>query len=328
METKPLFVTVTLKEFCMKKCILFLILATTWLNYCLAQQNNVTRVSDVIYDHKDGMAFVFDMIRPAKQNGAAILYIVSGGWVSREASTISTRSYKPYTDRGYTVFIISHGSQPRYNVPEILQQVQRAIRFIRYNARKYGIDPERFGVLGHSAGGHLSVSAAVFAKGALTADEYRKVHDIPAKEKIDSINLVSDKVQAVACFYPPTNFINYLSADSNWFDFPKVRNVSANGSFIATPDSSRKFQDSVLNTFSPYFHISDKTPPVLIIHGSQDGIVPYSQSVSLAEKLNEYHVPYKLITKPDKDHGWPYDPSDESAILDWFDKYLLRPNRS
>lgn len=324
MGIKQVFITVKLKYFYMRIGMLLFLFFISSLGYVKAQQSNVIRTSDVIYDHKDGMAFVLDVIRPARQNGAAILYILSGGWVSREASTISTRSYKSYTDKGYTVFIISHGSQPRYNVPEILQQVQRAIRFIRFNARVYGVDPARFGVIGHSAGGHLSVSAAVFGEEALTAEEYRRTHNIPAKEKIDSINLASDKVQAVACFYPPTNFINYLNADSNWFDFPKVRNVSANGSFIATPDSTRRFQDSVLNTFSPYFHISYKTPPVLIIHGAQDGLVPYSQSVSLVAKLNEYHVPNKLITKPDKDHGWPHDPADEAAVLAWFDKYLLK----
>ena len=308
----------------MKKYIIFLLmLITVSFNTAIAQQK-VTRISDVVYQHKDGMAFVFDMIRPAKQNGAAILYILSGGWVSRDAANISTSSYKSYTDKGYTVFIISHGSQPRYNVPEIFSQVQRAIKFIRYNAGRYGIDPAKLGIMGHSAGGHLSVSAAVFGKDAMTEAEYRKEYDIPKDNKIDSIDLISSKIQAVACFYPPTNFIQYNSPDSNWFDFPKVRNVSANWSFIATPDSSRDFQNKTLKSISPYYFITENTPPVLIIHGTDDGLVPYSQSVSLITELKAHHVPCMLIAKEGKDHGWPYEKADENACLNWFDKYLLK----
>ena len=93
-------------------------------------QQKVSRKSDIVYDHKDGLAFVFDVISPEKKNGAAILYILSGGWVSREASTMNTDFCKYYTDKGYTVFIITHCSQPRYNVPEIISQVQRAINML------------------------------------------------------------------------------------------------------------------------------------------------------------------------------------------------------
>ncbi|PVD49931.1 hypothetical protein DC498_22710 [Terrimonas sp.] len=306
----------------MKKYIFLLLTFTiVALNNTIAQQK-VTRLSDVVYDHRDGMAFVFDVIRPVKQNGAAILYILSGGWVSRDATSISTGSYRSYTDKGYTVFIISHGSQPRYNIPEIFSQVQRAIKFIRYYAGKYGIDPEKLGVMGHSAGGHLSVSSAVFGKEAMTEEAYRKEYNVPKEDKVDAVNLVSSKIRAVACFYPPTNFIQYADADSNWFDFPKVRNVSANGSFIATPDSCRDFQNKILRSISPYYFITKNTPPVLVIHGTDDGLVPYSQSVSLIAELKMHDVPCRLISKQGKDHGWPYEKQDEDACIAWLDKYL------
>lgn len=311
----------------MKKYILALILTAILHPRYAGAQQNVTRISDVVYEHQDGIAFVFDMIRPAKQNGAAILYILSGGWVSRDAATIPTNSYEAYTSKGYTIFIISHGSQPRYNLHEIFSQIQRSIKFIRYNAAKYGINAAKLGIMGHSAGGHLSVSAGVFGKDAMTEVEYRKEYDIPNDKKVDIIDLVSSKIQAVACFYPPTDFIRYNSADSNWFDFPKVRNVSANGSFIATPDSSRDFQNKILKSVSPYYFITNNTPPVLIIHGTNDGLVPYSQSVSLIAELNVHQVPCKLIPKEGKDHGWPYEKSDEIACIQWFDKYLLSMQR-
>jgi acetyl esterase/lipase len=305
-----------------KRIICLVTLALMGYFYASAQQKT-TRISDVIYDHRDGLAFVFDIIIPEKQNGAAILNVVSGGWVSRPASAMSTESYGHFTDKGYTVFVLTHCSQPRYNVPEIIAEVQRAIRFIRFHAREYGIDPDRFGVTGASAGGHLSVSAAVFGIDAIPEQEYRAVHAILSDQKVDPVELVSSKVQVVVCYYPPTNFVNYIDKNTNWFDFPTVRNVSANGSFVATPDSPRAFQDEVLKSISPYFFISEKTPPICIIHGTADELVPFSQSVSFIAKLMEYNTPYLFVPREGKGHGWPTDSTDFAAFSKWFDRYLL-----
>ena len=65
--------------------------------------------------------------------------------------------YAPYLRRGYTVFAVVHGSMPRFNVPDIILDVQRAVRFIRHNAAEFGVDPNRLGVLGSSSGGHLAL---------------------------------------------------------------------------------------------------------------------------------------------------------------------------
>jgi acetyl esterase/lipase len=298
----------------------------TLLSACIFEiraQQKVTRMADVVYDHRDGLAFVFDVIKPENQNGAGILYILSGGWVSRPASAMSTESFKQFTEKGYTVFVISHCSQPRYNVSEIIGEVQRAIRFIRFNAGTFGIDPDRLGIEGHSAGAHLSISAAVFGQEAVPEQDYRRIHSIPADQKIDPVELVSSKVRAVACFYPPTNFVNYIDKNTNWFDFRMVRNVSVNGSFIATPDSSRSFQNKVLKSISPYFYVSENTPPICIIHGTADTLVPFSQSVSFIAKLMEYNTPYLFIPREGKGHGWETDSVDNKAVNKWFDKYLL-----
>jgi acetyl esterase/lipase len=302
---------------------IFTIILMLALDLCLHAQQKTTRIYDVIYDHRDGLALVFDVIRPENQNNAAILNIVSGGWVSRPAIAMSTESYRHFTDKGYTVFVVTHCSQPRYNVPEIIAQVQRAIRFIRFHANEYGIEPDRFGVTGASAGGHLSVSVAVFGKDAIPEQEYRAVHAIPGDQKVDPVELISSKVQVVVCYYPPTNFVNYIDKNTNWFDFPTVRNVSANGSFVATPDSPREFQDEVLKSISPYFFISEKTPPICIMHGTADELVPFSQSVSFIAKLMEYNTPYLFVPREGKGHGWPTDSTDFAAFSKWFDRYLL-----
>jgi acetyl esterase/lipase len=112
-----------------------------------------TRQEDVIYGCKYGTALTMDVFRPrGDANGAGIIMVVSGGFFSSHEA-INVAFARPLLDRGYTVFAVVHGSQPRYQVPEIIQDMHRAVRFIRYHARDYGIDPERLGITGASAGG-------------------------------------------------------------------------------------------------------------------------------------------------------------------------------
>ncbi|MDP3735864.1 MAG: hypothetical protein Q8R02_00650, partial [Hyphomonadaceae bacterium] len=90
---------------------------------------------DVIYGHHDGMALVYDVIKPDNANGSAVLYMVSGGWVSRWAAP-ETRvaQFKALLDQGITVIPIHHGSAPRFKVPEAHADVKRALRHISVNA--------------------------------------------------------------------------------------------------------------------------------------------------------------------------------------------------
>src|SRR5690606_637325 len=111
------------------------------------------------YGHKDGMALTFDVIRPsADANGAAVLYMVSGGWFSRYSPPeVVARRFQPLLDEGFTLFVVRHGSSPKYVIPEIVGDVRRAVRYIRFNAHHWEVDPDRLGVFGGSAGGHLAL---------------------------------------------------------------------------------------------------------------------------------------------------------------------------
>ncbi len=156
----------------------------------------------MVYDHRDGAALVLDVLVPEKQNGIAVFRVVSGGWMSFNAASYQPADFKDFTDKGITVFLVSHGSKPRYKVPEIIDQLQRAIRFVRYNAKTFGVDPNRFGIMGASSGGHLSLSLAVFGQDGISEADYRRVHSLNNTDVVDPVNLVSSKVQAVACFFP------------------------------------------------------------------------------------------------------------------------------
>src|SRR6185312_14218578 len=93
-------------------------------------------------------------------------------------------------------FAVVHGSQPRFTVPEIVQDMNRAVRFIRHHAKDYKIDPDRIGVTGASAGGHLSLMLG-------TAGETGN------PKAADVVDRESSRVRAVACFFPPTDFLNF-----------------------------------------------------------------------------------------------------------------------
>src|SRR5207245_43040 len=97
---------------------------------------------------------------------------------------------KPYLDRGFTVFIVRHGSAPKYTIPEVTEDVRRSVRFLRLRAKDFGVGPDRLGVVGGSAGGHLALLLAT------TADD----GDPGAK---DEVLRQSDRVAAVDALFPP-----------------------------------------------------------------------------------------------------------------------------
>jgi acetyl esterase/lipase len=104
------------------------------------------------------LALTLDVHRPARPNGAGLISIVSGGFQSSvEMAQIFTQAYPPLMEKGFTVFAVRHGSWPRYPLSSIVADMRRSVRFIRQHAEEYDVDPNRIGVFGSSAGGHLAL---------------------------------------------------------------------------------------------------------------------------------------------------------------------------
>src|SRR5579871_4313161 len=121
-----------------------------------------TRISDVVYDHTStGGDLTMDVFEPANPNGIGILWMVSGGWSSSKAS-INGDLAKAFNDRGMTVFEVVHASQQKFQIPEILSDINRAVRFVRFNASTYHVNPNKLGISGASSGGHLSLMQAAY----------------------------------------------------------------------------------------------------------------------------------------------------------------------
>lgn len=264
-----------------------------------------TRIEDVVYGRKFGVALTLDVIQPAKPNGYGIIYMVSGGWKSNHAG-INPQSYSPYLSRGYTLFAVCHGCQPKFTIPEITQDIHRAVRFIRFNAAKWNVNPDHLGITGASAGGHLSLTMGT--QGGPGAPD--------AKDPIDR---ESSAVQAVACFYPPTDFLNYGTPGEDAVGVGILKDFQpAFGSASETPESRQKYG----REFSPIYFITAKLPPTLIVHGDADKLVPMQQAGSFVQRASEAGATAKLIVKPGGGHSWPNQGVEMIAMADWFDMYL------
>jgi acetyl esterase/lipase len=256
----------------MNRQLLAFALALCLVTPLLAAEPRPWTVRDsVVYARVDNVALTYDVFTPSTQNGAAVINILSGGWVSSKATGpgAATEACK----RGYTVFNISHGSTPRFTIDEIVPQVKRAIRHIRAHAAEYNIDPNRFAVTGGSAGGHLSLMIAT------TADP----GDAKAKDPVDRM---SSAVQCVGSFYPPTDFLNYGKRGENAIGQGKLAPYRGAFAFHELSENRRWFvpitdEPRVIElgkAISPIYHISASCPPILLIHGDADSLVPIQQS--------------------------------------------------
>jgi acetyl esterase/lipase len=273
------------------------------------------RLQDVVYGRKFGLALTLDVFLPQqKSNGAAVLWIVSGGWFSSHESIsleISQSFIKELTTRGYTVFAVVHSSQPQFTIPEILKDIQRATRYVRFHAADYNIDPERIGITGASSGGHLALMQA------LAGDK----GDVISK---DPVERTSSRIQAVACFFAPTDFFNYGKPGEDALGRGLLKGYSAAFAFVkSNPTEARRIGAQI----SPVNHVSSDDPPTLLIHGAQDRLIPLQQSEVLLAKLKEVRVPAQLIVKKGAGHEWAAFSQDLPRIGEWFDTYLQKKQK-
>lgn len=254
--------------------------------------DGVEIVPDVVYGHKDGMALTFDVFRPADANGAAILYMVSGGWVSRWTPPEGTAArFSGLLGKGFTVLAVRHGSSPRYKVPEAEADVRRALRYVHLNAERLGIDADRLGVFGGSAGGHLSLMLG------LVSDDGQQGNDLVLR--------APSRVAAVVAYYPPVDLRTMVGPSERFpaLDFPGEQAASISPILYATADD----------------------PPTLLIHGDADELVNISHSVRMQAALEGAGVENDFITIPGGNHGFTnaeHRARAEAAMIAWFDQQL------
>ncbi|MFV2066516.1 MAG: alpha/beta hydrolase [Pirellulales bacterium] len=266
----------------------------------LAMADDVKITPDVVYGHKDGMALTLDVFQPKQgANGAGVLFMVSGGWYSHwSPPENSINFFKPLTDKGFTLFAVRHGSSPKFSIPEAVSDVRRSVRFIRLNAERFGVDPERLGVYGGSAGGHLSLMLG-------TASD---AGDPKAK---DPVLRTSDRVQAVVAMVPPT--------DLRIMCWKAPNHLPAYEQFPALD-----LDLDAAAECSPLVHVTSDDPPTLLMVGAKDQLVPIKHSQQIHAAFEQNHVEDELIVFDDSGHGFQKEDGRQATerLVAWFEKYL------
>lgn len=238
-----------------------------------------------------------------------VVHVHGGGW---RAGNKFPCPVVHLVGAGYAVASVEYRFSQKALFPAQIQDCQAAIRWLRANARKYNFDPERVGVVGGSAGGHLS--ALVGTSGGKQA--------FPP---IGGNEGQSDRVQAVCDIFGPANFTSVMqqaAADQNIRNIFKFNTPSDPYSCLigASLDADKAKTDAV----SPVHYVSPDNPPFLILHGTHDALVPYAQSLELQAALKAKGVAVWLQTLPGAGHGGPAfaKPAVVKLMRNFFDKHL------
>jgi len=282
------------------------------------QEKKPERIRDVIYGRRDGASLTMDVFPPTgKPNGAAIVFVVSAKFQSSPES-IAPAFNGVLLKRGYTIFTVVPCSSPRYTVVEMHEDVSRSVRYIRHHAKDYKIDPKRIGSGGVSSGGLLSLLLATNPKAG----------DANAN---DPVEREDGSVQATANFFPPTDFLNYGEKGKEFldvkdhdipyraaFDF-RVFNAKE-GLFERVTDKEKL--RAIYREISPIYHISARTPPVYLVHGKTDKLVPIQQSRSFIDRMKKEAKAPARLEERNAGHGWATMLTEMPAMADWFDEHL------
>ncbi len=263
---------------------------------------------DVVFGEVHGTGLLMDVFTPKTEaNGLGIVDVVSGAYKSDRGKIRDHALAQVYTifcSRGYTVFAIRPGSSPRYTVSEMAAHVKTGIRYVKQHAADYKIDPERLGLTGASAGGHIAALVAV------TPEEGRSDNTGPLRQ--------STAVKAAALFFPPTDLLDW---DGKPADFKFL------GELLFVGDGKEHTEEEIkarATSISPARLVKQTTMPFLLIHGDADPIVPLQQSKKMVEAIKAAGGTAELIVKKGGGHPWFTIPEEVKVMGDWFDKQLGR----
>jgi len=266
---------------------------------------------NVIYGMYSGLALLMDVHRPEKPNGYGVIFVAGSGWqmplgYGYDVPALKERQIQvwgpPLLRAGYSVFTVNHRAAPRFHYPAALEDVQRAVRAVRHHAETYGVGGARMGGIGGSSGAHLVGLVAMLGAGGVADDP-------------DPVNQEPATLQAVILRAGPTDLRTRRGEG-------EVNIVS----FMDLPPSHLRALKPGLESLkaytaaSPIAHVSHAAPPVLLIHGDADEVVPFEQSVAMEAALRAVDVPTKLVRIPGGGHGQDFGEAGKSnpAWPDYF----------
>ncbi len=257
----------------------------------------------IVYGEAAGEKLTMDYYKGAGPAPHPVAIIIHGGGFTSGTSKNGSEAYCAdfLVPAGYDVFSINYRLAPKYPYPAMVEDVQRAIRFIRANASEWAAYPNRIALVGGSAGGYLSNMVGLL----------NSPGDPSSTDRVERENAA---VQAVVTLFGPSDFRG------------KPMNPSVEA-LLGAPIAQRG-QDVVLAEASPITHVSDNAPPFLLIHGDKDEAVPFTESTNLQTGLRAAGVRCDLIRIPNGPHatgGWykvPGVPDWERQMTEWLNQTL------
>ena len=208
---------------------------------------------------------------PDKPNGTAVVVCPGGGY----SACVDHEKYNVaewFNSLGITAFVLIYRVGPRYHHPAMLHDVARAVRTVRAGAAKWKIDPNRIGVIGFSAGGHLAATISVH-------------HDAGNPSAADPIDRVSSRPDWAVLCYPVITM-------------GEKSHVGSRNNLLGDAPAP-----TLLDFVSPERNVTADTPPTFIYHRTFDNIVPPHHPLMYASALAEKNVPFELHIYDHKGHG-------------------------
>jgi acetyl esterase/lipase len=251
---------------------------------------------DVEFGKGGTKPLLLDLFKPKeiKKPVPGLIFVHGGSW--KEGSRKNYGIYsRDFARKGYVVATIEYRLSGEAPFPAALQDVRCAIRWMRANAGKLGVDPNKIALVGGSAGGHLVMLAAY------------SPHNDPELEGTGGNNGVSSRVQAVVDIY---GVIGIGGRGIGRTTMINVRNPDPVLQFMGgkTWDTDRELYEKA----SPIKQVTKDAPPTLILHGTVDEVVKIGQSDRLAATLSDLGVPYLY----DQVKGWHHGMDSVKAVHD------------
>lgn len=267
--------------------------------------------ADVSYAGDDLEGHKLDIYIPkdGKQTHPLIVLIYGSAWFANNAKAMAYMSLgKQLTDAGYAVASINHRASVEAKYPSQINDVKGAIRFLRANADKYGLDTSFVGITGFSSGGHLSAMA-----GVTNGMKERTVGDvtIDIEGNVGGNLDQSSAVDAVVDWFGPVDMARMENCETVK-DGQSPEAVLIGGAPADNMD--------MVALISPITYISDATVPMLVIHGTADSVVPYCQGVNFSEALKKAGKLAGFIPVEGGEHGpVTFNEDTFKAMIDFFD---------
>lgn len=250
---------------------------------------------DLVYAHVGSRALHLDLYLPKNGSGPhpAVVYIHGGGWNKGNKNAFRRQAAYMAT-KGFAGACIEYRLSTEAKYPAAIYDSKAAVRWVRANAAKYGINPERIGAAGGSAGGQLVALLGV-------------TNEAPEFEGKEGDRSVSSRVSAVAAFNPALDLADFGKRHP-------ANTINLVVQYLGVPYAQNP---ALWESASPTDHVSSNAVPFLFLHGDADTTVPYQQTVDMVKKLKAAGVHAELFTAPGAKHGFFNRPP-------WFEPTLKR----